>query len=182
MKITVITGSPNQNGNSAKLVEAFTDESRKMGNDVTVFNTAFMKIAGCRHCGKCYTLGRPCVMNDDFNTIANAIDVSNAVVLASPLYWGSFTSQIKACIDRFACFYYSRHYSPKKCALIACCQGKSVITYDTGFSGMISTYLGIVQILSGVHVGMVLVPHVLDNDDILKTDGLKQARELAKLF
>jgi len=182
MKIVVITGSPRKNGNSAKLVEAFVDEARKIGHEVTVFNSAFMKISGCCDCRKCYSLGKPCVIDDDFNTLACAVEEAEGIVLASPMYWSGLTSHIKAVLDRCACFYIGKRKLGKKSAIISCCDAATVVALGSGFTGVFAIYRALIKNFNGVHVGEVIVPKVSNPDDVLKTDGLEQARELARKF
>ena len=178
MKIVILTGSPRKNGNSARLVSAFAQEARALCNEVKIFDTAFLKIDGCRHCEGCYKMGKPCVFDDDFNRVAVAIEQSDAVVFASPLYWSSFSAQLKACIDRFFCFYNGKKLSSKKFALLGTCQDST----ENAFAGMLLVYKGVVSLLGGVHVGEVLVPRVYAMDDVEKTDGITRAKELAARF
>lgn len=178
MKIVILTGSPRKNGNSAKLVSAFAEESRLFGNEVEIFDTAFLKIDGCRHCEGCYKTGKPCVFEDDFNRIASAIECAEGVVFASPLYWSSFTAQLKACIDRFFCFYNGKKLSCKKFALLGTCQDVT----ESAFAGMLLVYRGVITLLDGVHVGEVLVPNVYAMGEVEKTDGIDRAKELARRF
>lgn len=182
MKIVVLTGSPRKNGNSAKLVAAFVDEAQKLGHEVTVFNTAYMKIAGCRDCGQCYKTGKPCATDDDFNKIAYAVEEAEGVVFASPLYWSGVSGFIKACIDRFCCFYLGERKIAKKGAMICCGDAATITALEHGFSGVFAIYRGLFRYFNGVHVGEVLVPGVSEPDDVLNTDGLERARELARKF
>ena len=59
-----------------------------------------MNIGGCRACETCFKTGKACSFNDDFNTIAPAIQEADAVVVSTPVYWYSIPSQIKAVIDK----------------------------------------------------------------------------------
>ncbi len=178
MKIVILTGSPRKNGNSAKLVKAFTEEAERFGAEVEIFDTAFMNIGGCRHCENCYKKGRPCLFEDDFNKIAAAVENADGVVFASPLYWSSFTAQLKACIDRFFCFYNGKGITNKKYALLAACQDSTA----NAFAGMFLVYRGVLSLLGGTHVGEVLATGVYAADDIKKGNCCEQAKELARRF
>lgn len=104
MKIVVLTGSPHKNGTSNTLVDEFVKGAEEKGHDVTRFDTAFLKVhpcIGCDHCG----MNGPCVFNDDMPNILDTILDSDMIVLATPVYYFGFSSQIKSVIDRF----YSRN-------------------------------------------------------------------------
>ncbi len=102
MKITVLNGSPRANGNTAGMVEAFTNGAKESGHEVTVINVAKKKIAGCLACGYCHTKGEgQCVQKDDMQEILPVLKESDAIVLASPIYYFAMDAQIQAAIDRF---------------------------------------------------------------------------------
>ena len=72
-KIVVITGSPRQNGNSFAMTESFIKAAEEKGHTVTRFDAAMMNVGGCHACETCYSTGKACTFDDDFNTIAPAI-------------------------------------------------------------------------------------------------------------
>jgi multimeric flavodoxin WrbA len=178
-RILVLTASPRKNGNSAVLADAFCDAVKNRGFEVTQFDTAFMKIRGCFACNCCFKTGKPCAFDDDFNKIATEIDVCDALVFVSPVYWYSFPSQIKAVIDRFYCFdMINKKFSGKKSALISCCE-------DTGedvFKGITYLYRETDGRLKFESVGEVLVCGAAAKGDIRNTDGEKKAALLALKF
>lgn len=49
-KITVLNGAARKTGNTAKLVEAFSDGAKSAGNQVTVFYLDGMDIHSCKGC------------------------------------------------------------------------------------------------------------------------------------
>ena len=104
-KIVVITGSPRKKGNSFAMTEAFIKAAEKKGHTITRFDVTTMNVGGCRACETCFKTGRACSFNDDFNTIAPAIQEADAIVFSLPVYWYSIPSQIKAVIDKLFSFY-----------------------------------------------------------------------------
>jgi len=178
-KIVVLTGSPREDGNSSRLADSFTAAARERGLEVVRYDLAALNVAGCRACGKCYSAGTPCIQEDDFNAIARAIEGADGLVLASPVYWYSFSAQMKAAIDRFFCFFVGgRDFSGRKCALLGCCQS---VNKDT-FTGMRFVYEKTIALLKGESVGEVLIPGVLSPGDVDRTEGLKLAAALADRF
>lgn len=179
MKITVITGSPRKKGNSFAMTEAFVKEAEKLGHTVTRFDAAFMKIGGCHACQTCFKTGKACSFDDDFNLIAPSILEADAVVFTMPVYWYSIPAQIKGVIDRIYSFCVAgKEVSGKKWGLITCCEEDELSVMD----GVRIPLERSAALLKWELAGEVLVPGVLEIGDIDKTDGCKQAAELAHKF
>ena len=104
MKIVVLTGSPHENGTSNTLVNEFIRGALENGNTILRFDIPFLKIHPCIGCDCCGMNG-PCTFNDDMPKILDTILDSDMIVLATPIYYFGFSSQIKSAIDRF----YSRN-------------------------------------------------------------------------
>ena len=131
-KVVVITGSPRKGGNSFAMVDAFVDAAEKLGHEVTRFDAAFMKIGGCHACKTCYSAGKACGFNDDFNTIAPAILEADVLVFATPVNWYSIPAQVKAVIDRiYSLVVDGKDIAGKECALIACCEEEDPTVLDS---------------------------------------------------
>ena len=179
MKITVITGSPRKQGNSFAMTEAFIRAAEQQGHDVTRFDAAFLRIGGCHACMTCYKTGKACSFDDDFNRIAPSILESQAVVFTMPVYWYTIPAQIKGVIDRlFSLVVGGKEVSGKKCALIACCEEEDPTVLDGVRIPMERT----AALLKWEMVGEVLVPGVLNEGDIDRTDGCRRAAALAERF
>lgn len=179
MKIVVITGSPRKNGNSFAMTDAFIKEAEEKGHTVSRFDAAFLKIGGCHACMTCYKTGKACSFDDDFNLIAPAILEADAVVFTMPVYWYSIPAQIKGVIDRlFSLVVGGKDIAGKKCALITCCEEDDMTVMD----GVRIPIRRSAALLKWDIVGEVAVPGVLNVGDIAKTDGCRQAAELADKF
>lgn len=176
MKIVVITGSPRKNGNSFAMTDAFIKEAEQKGHTVSRFDAAFLKIGGCHACMTCYKTGKACSFDDDFNLIAPAILEADAVVFSMPVYWYSIPAQIKGVIDRlFSLVVGGKDIAGKKWALITCCEEDDMTVMD----GVRIPIRRSAALLKWNIVGEVAVPGVLNVGDIDKTDGCRQAAELA---
>ncbi len=175
-KIAVITGSPRKNGNSFAMTDAFIQVAQAKGHTVTRFDAAFMNVGGCHACETCYKTGKACSFDDDFNTIAPAVLDSDAVVFTMPVYWYSIPAQIKGVIDKlYALVVGGKDFAGKECAVIACCEEEDMSVLDGVRVPMERT----AALMKWKMVGEVMVPGVLNVGDIAKTDGCKQAAELA---
>ena len=101
MKILVLSGSPRPSGNTAAMVAAFSDGAREAGHDVTVVEVCKKKIAGCLACEYCHTKGEGrCIQQDDMQEIYPVLEEAEMIVLASPVYYHSFTGQLQCAINR----------------------------------------------------------------------------------
>ena len=179
MKIVVITGSPRRGGNSFAMTDAFIRAAERLGHSVQRFDAALLKIGGCRACETCYSTGKACSFDDDFNIIAPAILEAEAVVYAMPLYWYSIPAQIKGVIDRiYSLVVGGKNFAGKKFGLIACCEEEDPAMLD----GIRIALQRTTALLKWETVGEVLVPGVLKVGDIAKTDGCAQAEALAEKF
>ncbi len=175
-KIAVITGSPRRNGNSFAMTDAFIKAAQGKGHIVTRFDAAMMQLGGCRACETCYKTGKACSFDDDFNIIAPAVLEADAVVFTMPVYWYSIPSQIKAVIDKLYSFCVAgKDVAGKECGLITCCEEDDMSVLD----GVRIPVERSAALLKWKMVGEVLVPGVLNAGDIDKTDGCRQAAELA---
>ncbi len=179
MKITVITGSPRKKGNSFAMTDAFIREAEACGHTIQLFDAAFMKVGGCHACMTCYKTGKACSFNAEFDAIATSILDSEAVVFTMPVYWYSIPAQIKGVIDcLFSLVVGGKAVAGKRWALIACCEEEDRTVLDGVRIPMERT----AALLKWDLAGEVLVPGVLNEGDIEKTDGCKQAAALAHKF
>ena len=175
-EIVVITGSPRKNGNSLAMTEAFIKAAEDLGHSVKRFDAAEMNVQGCRACQTCYSTGNACTFDDDFNTIADDILAADAIVFSMPVYWYSIPAQIKCVIDKMYSFCVAeKDYAGKECALIACCEENDMTVLD----GVRIPIERTAALMQWKMAGEVLIPGVLNEGDINKTDGKAQAAALA---
>lgn len=117
MNILVLNGSPRPNGNTAAMVAAFTEGATEKGHQVSVVNVCRKKIDGCLACEYCHTKGNGrCVQQDDMQEVYPVLDEAEMIVLASPVYYHSFTGQLQCAINRIYALDKPKHL--KKAALI----------------------------------------------------------------
>ena len=175
-KIVVITGSPRKNGNSFAMTKAFIEAAEAKGHIVTRFDAAARKIDGCHACETCFSTGKACSFDDDFNIIAPDILEADAIVFTTPVYWYSIPAQIKGVIDRiFSLVIGGKDIAGKECGLITCCEEEDMSVMD----GVRVPIERMAALNKWKMVGEVLIPGVLNPGDIEKTDGCKKAAALA---
>ena len=117
MKILVLNGSPHSHGNTTAMVNAFVEGAEKNNHDITVVNVCSKHIAGCFACEYCHTKGNgTCIQQDDMQEIYPVLDAAEMIVLASPVYYHSFTGQLQCAVNRIYALDKPKHL--KKAALI----------------------------------------------------------------
>ena len=117
MNILVLNGSPRPNGNTAAMVAAFVEGASENGHNITVVSVCQKKIAGCLACEYCHTKGEgKCVQEDDMQEIYPVLDAAEMIVLASPIYYHSFTGQLQCAVNRI--YALDKPKNLKKAALI----------------------------------------------------------------
>ena len=100
IRILGISGSPRKNGNTVKLLEEALDSAADQEkNHVELVSLSGKEIKHCDACRTCRTT-KKCHLDDDFEPIFNKMIQADGIILASPVYFGSATPQIKALIDR----------------------------------------------------------------------------------
>ena len=104
MNIVCLLGSPRQAGNSATIAKRVMESAASLGATTRTFSLNQLTYRGCQGCYACKKDLDHCVLNDDLTEVLEAISAANAVVLASPVYYGDITGQLKCFIDR--CFSY----------------------------------------------------------------------------
>lgn len=101
-KILIVQGGGRPNGNTAQLVNSFAKGAEESGHSVEIISLVKNEVKGCLGCNAC-RYGKPCVQKDSFNDIVPKIKAADCIVFASPLYFWTVSSRIKAFIERFYC-------------------------------------------------------------------------------
>ncbi len=99
MKVLLINGSPNENGNTARALREMADTFASEGVEAEIVRVGHLNIRGCIDCGKCRELGK-CVFNDIVNALAPKFEEADGLVLASPVYYASANGNLISCADR----------------------------------------------------------------------------------
>lgn len=100
--ILVIQGGGRPKGNTARLIDSFREGAEEAGHLVEVVSLMKNEVKGCLGCNAC-RYGKPCIQKDAFNEMVPKIRAADCIVFASPLYFWTLSSRIKAFIERFYC-------------------------------------------------------------------------------
>jgi len=99
VKITGIVGSPRTDGNTYFLVETALKSAEDAGAETEIINLGSADIEPCVACDICKATGE-CAIYDDARGITEKLMESDGLIIGSPVYFGSVTSQLKMLIDR----------------------------------------------------------------------------------
>ena len=99
MKILAINGSRRKKGNTGHLIQSILTPAKKEGAQTESIFLGDYNIGACTGCEGCSSSWE-CIIKDDFAQIVNKIDEAEGIILASPTYWYSVTSDMKRFIDR----------------------------------------------------------------------------------
>lgn len=99
MKVLSINGSRRKNGNTESLIQSILTPAQKGGAQIESIFLGDYQIGACTGCEGCASSWE-CIIKDDFAQVINKLDEADGVVLASPTYWYSVTSDMKRFIDR----------------------------------------------------------------------------------
>lgn len=99
-QILIVQGGGRPNGNTAQLVQSFAEGARDAGHQVEILSLLKQEVKGCLGCNAC-RYGKPCVQKDSFSGMIPQIKAADLIVFASPLYFWTISSKLKAFIERF---------------------------------------------------------------------------------
>jgi multimeric flavodoxin WrbA len=100
MKIACLLGSPRPDGNSSLIAKRLVKTAEGLGAETTTFVLNELSSMGCQGCYVCKTKLDKCVLKDDMEKVLDTVQQADALVLASPVYYGDITSQLKCFVDR----------------------------------------------------------------------------------
>lgn len=187
-EILVVQGGGRANGTTAQLVSSFSKGAEEAGHSVEFISLLKNEVKGCLGCNAC-RYGKPCIQRDAFNDIVPKIRETDCIVFASPLYFWTISSRIKAFIERFYCIAEEdanpplgryEKYPVKDCVLLM----TAADNYFWTFEQAVSYYQFALVNYIGFHdKGMVLAGGCGDTNgkpQIEKTGHLQTAYEFGK--
>ena len=112
MYVIGLNGSPRTGGNTDILLEKALEGAKNKGarTDKVVLNS--LKFSPCQECEEMRDDGT-CIIEDDLQAVYQKIKEADAVILASPIFFGSLSSQTKMMIDRFQCAWRAKYMFKK---------------------------------------------------------------------
>jgi len=176
MNILVLHGSARRGGDTDTLAECFVDGMNECGTHaLTHFVPIEMNIAHCRACLHCVH-GDGCVIQDDMQQVYPALRQADVVVLATPMFWGYMTSQLKTLFDRLEAVVSPEYFGNKHFVLLV-----GYRSYYGSIVQWLERITGFVNSQSHAIVCQTYDPATGQDIPIRETpDRLEEARELGR--
>jgi multimeric flavodoxin WrbA len=102
MKVIALNGSPRLIGNTSNILNEVFDELEKEGIETEHIQLYSSDLTPCNDCRSCEIRGDGrCILEDDeLNEIVDKMRAADGIILASPCYYGSYSSQMKIFLER----------------------------------------------------------------------------------
>lgn len=104
MKICILSGNPKRDGLCQSIIDAAGTGAAEGGAEVDQIRLCDFKLIRCQVCedgwGHCRDENYCKYGKDGFNEIKERLETSDAIILATPVYWGETSELLKSFIDR----------------------------------------------------------------------------------
>lgn len=106
MGVLAIQGSSRINGNSNVLLEAALSKASELGYTTELVHLSALSFRGCRSCFSCKLEQEPwnknhaCAIQDELTPLLQKAAHADALLIASPIYFGSLTADVHAFLER----------------------------------------------------------------------------------
>jgi multimeric flavodoxin WrbA len=98
MIVVGICGSPRQQATEHVLVKAL-EQLKEKGFETQLWTVRGKEIGACAHCDYCLE-SKECVLQDDMQELYVRLIQAKGIIIATPVYNGGVSAQIKAVMDR----------------------------------------------------------------------------------
>jgi len=104
MKICILSGNPKTDGLCQSVIDAAKLGASEGGAEVDEIRLCDFKMIRCQVCGNgwgpCRSENYCTFGSDGFDEVKARIEASDAIILASPVYWGETSEALKSFTDR----------------------------------------------------------------------------------
>jgi multimeric flavodoxin WrbA len=112
MKVLGINASPRIGGNTDLLLDKALDGAGSKGAEIDKIILNNLKFVPCQECEIMADDGQ-CLIKDDMQMVYDKIKNADAIIFASPVFFGSLSAQAKMMIDRFQCAWRAKNMLKK---------------------------------------------------------------------
>lgn len=111
MTVIAINGSPRKNRNTHILLTKALEGAASKGGETELVHLYDLNYKGCTGCLECKrkagaSIGK-CVINDDLKPLLEKIEICDALIFGSPIYFGEVTGAMRSFIERLLFQYLS---------------------------------------------------------------------------
>lgn len=167
MKVTALLGTYRKGGMIDQTVDEILAAARESGAETEKIYLIDRHIEFCKNCRSCTKeeAGQRgiCPTQDDMNALLDTLAASDALVLASPVNFGTVTAVMKRFIERLVCFAYwpwgqpapkerNRHKEKQAILVISSAAPAIMTRFGTRIAGLLKQTAGIL----GAHTAGIL--------------------------
>ena len=174
-KSAIFFGSPNNRGNTAKLLDEFLRfcPENTQAKLLCAYDLKVEPCIGCDHCKKTGVCFRR--KNDAFHEIEQAVYESDNFIIATPVYFLGVPAPLKQIFDRFQPYFYHRSFDGIK-------RRKAVLLTTSGSNDSVGpkqVELSAQYVLDTINVSLIETVSVKQTDRFFEVD-LNVCRNAAK--
>ena len=118
MKVIAVNGSPRKKWNTAMLLEKALEGASSQGAKTELIHLYELNFTGCVSCFACKTIGGKsygrCGAKDGLTPILEKVEKVDALILGSPIYFGTVTGEMKSFMERLLFPYLSYTAPPER--------------------------------------------------------------------
>jgi multimeric flavodoxin WrbA len=115
MKVMAFNGSPRKKWNTATLLKKALEGAASREAETELIHLYDLAYKGCISCFACKTLGGKsygrCAVQDDLADVFSKVEETDAIILGSPIYWGTVSGEMKSFMERLL-FQYMTYTDP----------------------------------------------------------------------
>ena len=183
MKILGINGSPRKGGNTDILLDKALEGANSRGVQVEKVVLNSLKFSACQECEN-LSDDRICIIEDDMQPVYKKIEQADAIILASPIFFGSLSAQTKMMIDRFQCVWRLKQvlkkdvYGKRRVGAFISVEGSNRTDFFDNAKSIVKHFFAMIN---AVYKDELFCSGINNKGDILKyPDFLQRAFELGK--
>ena len=117
MKVMAVNGSPRKTWNTATLLNQALEGAGSQGAETEIIHLYDLNFKGCVSCFACKTRGGysygTCAVKDDLSVILKKVEDADALILGSPIYFGTVTGEMRSFMERLLFPYLTYTYPPQ---------------------------------------------------------------------
>lgn len=104
MKILAFNGSPRRDWNTATMLKKALEGAESQGAETELIHLYDLNYKGCISCFACKLKGSKsygkCAVNDELTPFLKKIEETDAIILGSPIFFGTATAEMRGFMER----------------------------------------------------------------------------------
>lgn len=183
MYVLGINGSPRTGGNTDILLEKALEGAQDSGAKTEKVILNGIKFSACQECEDLSEDGS-CIIKDGMQTLYEKIGGADALIIASPVFFGSLSAQTKMMVDRFQCAWRAKNilkrelFEKRKRGAFISVQASERQSFFDNSKSVVRNFFAVVN---AGYAGEIFCTGIDEKGDILKhRNCLKKAYELGQ--